>query len=132
MIWDAIAKYGNDHPVIMRGIVGTVSFALFGYIALAAITSSIIDGNRSSCERGNAIRLADLREASALETAVTNEKGQADSQEQEALREKIEAYRAKQESLIAVAEESGNQNTRGAVTINCTNEWPKPLPWLGG
>lgn len=131
MIWNAVSKFGNHHPVVMRGVVGTIAFTLFGYVVLAALTSEIIDGNRDSCERGNAARLADFREATSLETAVVNERAQEpDPMKREAMEERIEVYKTKQEALILISESTGNQTTPNAVTINCTDEWPKPLPWL--
>lgn len=118
----------------MRGIVGTIAFILFGYVALAAITSEIVDGNRDACEQGNAARLVSYRIAAAernkaagFEALRLNEGKVAEahlySEEKESALKAMEGY-------VEIAQESGNQTTRGAVTINCTNEWPKPLPWL--
>lgn len=135
MIWDHISRFGNDHPVLMRGIVGTITFVIFGYVALAALTSEIIDGNRQSCERGNATRLISYRLVTAEKNkaagfeALRLEEGKV--AEAHLYREEKEAAASAMEGYVSIAEESGNQNTRGAVTINCTDEWPKPLPWLG-
>lgn len=135
MIWDFLADQGKKRPVLMRGIVGIIAFAFFGYIALAAMSSYIVDGNRASCERGNATRLiskglasAEFTKAQGFEVLRLNEGKIAEahlySVEKEAALKATDGY-------VAIAEDSGNQTTSGAVTINCTNEWPKPLPWLG-
>lgn len=136
MIWDAISKFGNQRPVLMRGIIGTASFVIFGYVALAALTSEIIEGNRQSCERGNASRLisyrlvtAEKNKAAGFEELRLNEGKIAEAH---LYREEKDAAEDAMEGYVSIAEESGHQNARGAVTINCTDEWPKPLPWLGG
>lgn len=113
--------------MLMRGVVGTIAMVVFGYIALSLVSSMIVEGNRDTCERGNASRLAEFREKEALITASTRLENSADPQLSKAASEDKQAYEAKQEALVSIAANSGNQTTEGSVTINCVKEWPKPL-----
>lgn len=135
MIWDAVSRFGLKHPVVMRGIVGTIAMVVFGYIALALVSSQIVEGNRDTCERGNASRLAEFREKEALITGETRKETESEekgnrSAAQGSL-EIIQAYEAKQEALISIAQNSGNATTEKSVTINCITEWPEPLSLPG-
>lgn len=135
MIWDAVSRFGLKHPVVMRGIVGTIAMVVFGYIALALVSSQIVEGNRDTCERGNASRLAEFREKEALITGETRKETESEEKGDRGAAqgslEIIQAYEAKQEALISIAQNSGNATTEKSVTINCITEWPEPLSLPG-
>ena len=115
----------------LRWVILASVFGIVVYAGVAGLTVRLIDIQRDSCERGNAIRLADFRESSTLESAEKSEWIRVKNPlRRVVIRERIEAYEGKQEVLIETAERTGYQTTPGAVTISCADASPRPLPWF--
>lgn len=131
MIWNGMVTFGLRHPVLMRGIVGTIATVIFGYILIGTISGQLIENQRDACERGNETRLAEFREKESLIAAIQRKQGALEVHGSKeiaiALGEEATAYKVKQQALEEIAERSGHPNSHGSVTINCIAEYPKPL-----
>ena len=135
-IWDWIADKGEKYPTALRRITAMIFTMLLAYCILGYFGSFLAEQGRDGCERGNAARLADLREASGLLTnskvkrviyEAHGEKELARSEE-----EREDVFIKKIGNLEGIAEGSGHANAPEGVTISCVEDWPKPIPWFEG
>lgn len=135
-VWKGVRYVGDRWPRIVGWFIGIFLAMLVLYAVLAAVTSVLTERGRESCERGNASRLVEFRkatnDAANAERFRTIYQGRHDPEVAAAWNEKLKDAETQMDGLKALAEATGTQTTKDAVTISCPEAWPKPVPWFEG